>query len=840
MPEYLAPGVYVEEVDRGAKPIEGVSTSTVGLVGATEMGPVEGLPSLVTSFADFKRKFGGFLPENPWNDRRFLAYAVQGFFQNGGKRAYIRRVVGEGAAAASIDLIDGISVAGNSFLLSSLAENMDDDRNEIVLTSSLGIQRNTALTLIERDGPAEISENIAITDVTGNRATLAAATGHRFKRSAVVLIAAPGSYGNPENTLRLQAANPGEWGERLRIKTIPSIQIVTRLLGLDLSTRLERQAIPLTVDTIAQGGNNVTLDSVAERDNLRDQDVLRFGNGADTEERTITLGPGNDQVEFANALGLDYTLAANSVELVTPVALRVNADTSDITINIEVTPNFQIHDRIIIEDDAGIITGEISHNPPVANNILRILLDTPLPPDRDLMAGLNLRLLNAGRDNDSIRVAGARNLYEGAAVELQNSNSEKIYAIVQGIEDGRVILSENVPSTYLENDILRTCEFDLQVQLVRENPLTRREEVVREEYHRFLNLSDGSLRNAITRINDDSKLLSVEDLGSGNSNPFNFPTTIDRNELSSTQYLQNGADGAPPLPRHYMGTDGGPGQRTGLKAITEIDQVSIIAVPGITNTDVQQAMLIQCENLKDRFAILDVPENSQSTEDVAGHRQNFDSKYGAMYHPWVKIKDILDGKDIFAPPSGYMAGIYARSDIERGVHKAPANEVVRGIKDLKYRLGKGEQDILNPPPNQVNIIRDFRKAGRGLRVWGARCITSDSSWKYVNVRRLFIYVEESIEEGTQWVVFEPNDHHTWARVRQSVKNFLTNVWRDGALQGRKVEDAFYVKCDETTMTQTDIDNGKLIMEIGIAPVKPAEFVIFRIGQWTAGSEVEES
>jgi len=186
-----------------------------------------------------------------------------------------------------------------------------------------------------------------------------------------------------------------------------------------------------------------------------------------------------------------------------------------------------------------------------------------------------------------------------------------------------------------------------------------------------------------------------------------------------------------------------------------------------------------------------------------------------------------------------LAGIYARSDIERGIHKAPANEVIRGIIGFEQIINKGEQDILNPKPNHINVLRDFRKSGRGYRVWGARCITSGPDWKYINVRRLFIFVEESIEEGTQCVVFEHNDEPTWARVRRSVSNFLTNVWRDGALQGSKPDDAFFVKCGRTTMTQTDIDNGKLIMEIGIAPVKPAEFVIFRIDQWSGSSEVEE-
>jgi len=188
------------------------------------------------------------------------------------------------------------------------------------------------------------------------------------------------------------------------------------------------------------------------------------------------------------------------------------------------------------------------------------------------------------------------------------------------------------------------------------------------------------------------------------------------------------------------------------------------------------------------------------------------------------------------PPSGYVAGIYARSDIERGVHKAPANEVVRGIVGLRRKVNKEQQDILNPYPVNINVIRDFRDHNRGIRVYGGRVITSDPDWKYVNVRRLLIFIEASIERGLQWVVFEPNAEPLWARVRRVITNFLTVVWRNGALEGIKPEEAFFVKCDRTTMTRTEIDNGQLIVLVGVAPVKPAEFVIVRIGLWTARSD----
>jgi hypothetical protein len=298
----------------------------------------------------------------------------------------------------------------------------------------------------------------------------------------------------------------------------------------------------------------------------------------------------------------------------------------------------------------------------------------------------------------------------------------------------------------------------------------------------------------------------------------------------------------------FIGTDAvNPSDRTGLQALKNIDEVSIVAIPGRTTQAIQQALLAHCELMRYRVAILDSDRGQDPfglrLEDVQTQRQRFDSKYGALYYPWLVIDDPFAPnpnvpEPVKIPPSGHVIGICARTDAERGVHKAPANEVIRGINDLQIKLVKEQQDILNP--RNINALRDFRDRGRGLRVWGARCVTSDPDWRYLNVRRLFNFVEASIERGTQWVVFEPNDFRLWARVTQSVTAFLTAVWRDGALMGRTPEDAFYVRCDETTMSQYDIDNGRLIMLIGIAPVKPAEFVIIRIGQWAGGSLVEEA
>lgn len=296
-----------------------------------------------------------------------------------------------------------------------------------------------------------------------------------------------------------------------------------------------------------------------------------------------------------------------------------------------------------------------------------------------------------------------------------------------------------------------------------------------------------------------------------------------------------GGDHSKQLNGMFIGEDKGPGARTGLKTFDDIDDISLVLIPGQTEPAIQDALLTHCELKKDRFAVMDSPE----TIDMGGIDKipkPRDSKYGAYYFPWIEVYDPERG-NIFVPPSGHMVGIYARSDSERGVHKAPANEIVRGALGLKYSISRPEQDILNP--KGINCIRDFSRRGRGIRVWGARTISSDASWRYINVRRLFIMIEESIDIGLQWAVFEPNDHRLWKKITRDVSSFLYRLWRAGALFGKTPEEAFFVKCDDETNPVETIDAGQVITEIGVCPVKPAEFVIFRIGQWQSGSDIAE-
>jgi phage tail sheath protein FI len=286
--------------------------------------------------------------------------------------------------------------------------------------------------------------------------------------------------------------------------------------------------------------------------------------------------------------------------------------------------------------------------------------------------------------------------------------------------------------------------------------------------------------------------------------------------------------------------------RSGIEGLEAIDEITIVCAPdlmsaykrGLIGDDalvgLQKAMLTHCESMQDRVAIIDAPPGLDPQGMLEWRNKTMiDSQYGALYYPWIKVIDPLDptGKRLLSiPPCGHMAGIWARTDSERGVHKAPANEVVRGAVDVTQEITHGEQGLLNP--KGVNCIRTF--GTRGIRVWGARTLSSDAAWKYINVRRLFNYIEESIKQGTQWAVFEPNNFSLWQQLKRDITNFLMRPYRDGALFGATADQAFYVKCDSETNPPDVIDAGMVIIEVGICPVKPAEFVVFRVRQLPTG------
>ena len=338
-----------------------------------------------------------------------------------------------------------------------------------------------------------------------------------------------------------------------------------------------------------------------------------------------------------------------------------------------------------------------------------------------------------------------------------------------------------------------------------------------------------------TKINADSKLIKLEDTGAA------LPDV----RLAPGRYALQ-VPSAPPAEVKPSDFAGDVAKRQGMGGLAAIDEITMIAMPdmmqfanggdGAGVRDLQGKLIAHCENAGERMAILDSPPDL-SPQEAYEWRMNaaaYDSKMAALYYPWIEVMDPLTRRPMAIPPSGHIAGVWARVDQQRGVHKAPANEVVMGANGLAFQVTHSEQGSLNK--NGINCIRAF--PGRGIRIWGARTLSSDPEWRYINVRRLFNFVSESIVTGTQWSVFEPNDPFLWTSLSISVSNFLRNVWRSGALFGATPGEAFYVKCDAETNPPEVVEAGRVVCEIGISPVKPAEFVVFRLSQFTGGGASE--
>jgi uncharacterized protein len=358
----------------------------------------------------------------------------------------------------------------------------------------------------------------------------------------------------------------------------------------------------------------------------------------------------------------------------------------------------------------------------------------------------------------------------------------------------------------------------------------------KEEYE-GLTLKKGRT-NIATKVNAQSKLIKIEDTGAS------LPEA-QRAPAAGTYTLSTPS--VAPEKVEAGDFEGDVARRKGMGGLAAVDEITMVCMPDIMTLagegddvqvrDLQGKMIAHCELAGDRMAIIDAPPDLLPQE-VLEWRMNtagYDSKFAALYYPWLEVMNPLTNQPMLVPPSGHVAGIWCRTDSTRGVHKAPANEVALGVNGLAFQVTHAEQGGLNKVG--INCIRSF--PGRGIRVWGARTLSSDPEWRYINVRRLFNYIAESIMEGTQWSVFEPNDERLWMQLRISASNFLLRTWREGALFGATPEQAFFVKCDAETNPPEVIEAGQVICEIGIAPVKPAEFVVFRLSQYTAGAaEIE--
>lgn len=438
-------------------------------------------------------------------------------------------------------------------------------------------------------------------------------------------------------------------------------------------------------------------------------------------------------------------------------------------------------------------------------------------------AAKTLMTLDLDIGTGEARVQSVRGFERGALVRIfDRENSD--YLIVTEVGDRMIRWSAATPvlkkyraagPTYLE-----VHELEVHASL--------RD---RREVFRNLQISPLSRRNIARVVNEESTLIQIEDLASKAPLPHSLPVP------GPAVRLQGGRDGVDVVTvEDFVGMDRGPGERSGIMALANVEAVSMMAVPDAmlqykrnpgpaTERDVQRihdAMVDVCENLKDRVAVLDAPP-TRDLEDVRKWRRRLYSSYAAIYYPWV----VSEGTgNTHLPPSGHMAGIFARCDEKVGVYKAPANEVVHGVTGVSINLSEDHLGQLNA--EGINAIRSF--PGRGVRVWGARTSSDEFQWRYINVRRLFIMLKRALEEGTQWASFEPNDPSTWSRLQREVSLFLTSLWEQGYFAGNSPEESFFVRCDGSTTTTDLRDAGTMIAEIGIAPALPAEFMIFSLVQ----------
>ncbi len=813
MPEYLAPGVYVEETSFRAKSIEGVSTSTAAFVGPTRKGPLfdisdpprsdqflRGVPEVITSELEFERVYGGLenLSFNSDGDSEpsevnYLAHAVKAFFNNGGSRLYVARTF---VPRTNLDGTVSDGIARSNFFVGQEDDDESDRARFVARMPGSGLNltikayqksRSASETSIESapegtllsiggDNPAQPAvllggippfrlddgESLSITVNDGTEQSITF-TGTNAEAIGNALTLTDGNLTIPaDNSLRVTfGANGTE-----QVISLPASTISLTALAEQINTSLRGGYARI------EGGNQLVIGC-----DLRGTDaqvtVAENGTIGFSTDTTSPLGNGN---------------VAN-LDAVTVV--EINAILENANIDVEATLALSTGNLNLRTTEAP-TSGAPSLQ--VGNNSLG------LPTE-----------ISEGKEGEQIayyyKQDGQWLGSNGSEVEpelLSSPTSKKFF----------VTLTLEIEDADGNQSIYEDIGFD------RKHPLWVGE-ILKETPPRRL---EALLNPCFLEIGDNVSAFDLREGLFGSSG-------------ENTISVSGGNDGAEPTASSTV--DNAVSYEDGLSLLEAIENISIFAAPGHSDytefTTIQDLLIGHARRMKYRIAVLDTP-SEQTVSGARETRSRVDSSYAALYYPWIVIANPLARpgneripREISVPPSGFVAGIYARTDIQRGVWKAPANEVVLGVQRFESEINFGQQEILNP--EGINCLRFF--FGRGYRVWGARTASSDPEWKYVNVRRYFIYLEQSIDRGTQWAVFEPNGERLWANIRSTISDFLYNEWVSGALLGSSREEAFFVKCDRSTMTQNDLDNGRLICLIGVAALKPAEFVIFRIGQKTA-------
>jgi len=728
MPEYLAPGVFVEEVSFRAKSIEGVGTSVCAVVGPTRFGPLRGKPEVVTSFGEFTRIYGDIQDLNIGGSKlNHTAIAAKAFFDGGGKQLFVARVGNYASPSAGF------------------AAKADASNHVSFKARFPGEFGNLTLEVLWRD-----SENLIKTEVTsvpgeGELVFLEASGLENNVRAAGISARAPDAR-FPLSIKALVQKSGDHFvivGNRCQITTADAVA----LAGADLRP------------DGAPGGDPGILMSAGLVNDANT--TVKFTKVSAKKPTSGALANGTAAVlSFSEETNLSaFTGAAHWGTLLT-LRGRLNAAGTVFTVDGTTTVN------------------GAKLNPGVAADI-----DVPLPA------------------------------LAAAPISVKSM-------VVQRNFDISVRSGANGPVVYSYGNISTAPDASNSLsKVLAANPAKR--------YDQLTSPISCTLGVGVTGAQVLTALYSLFDTAAMS------PVGI---SVQGPRYLINltgGSDGAAPTALHYGGAADEVNGSSGFVALEDIEDISIVMTPAAAaDATNHQAIVAEvqkhCLKMRYRVGIVD-SRDPMTLSEIREFRSNFDDSRLALYYPWVVISDPRGITDtINVPPAGFVAGVYANTDVQRGVHKPPANEIVVGALRFAQDINRFQQELLNP--NGINCLRSF--PGRGHRVWGGRTLSSDPEWKYVNVRRYFLYLERSIEKSTQWVVFEPNGERLWDNVRSTIEGFLYNEWINGRLLGSD-KTAYFVRCDRSTMTQNDLDNGRLVVEVGVAALKPAEFVIFRIGQKTA-------
>jgi phage tail sheath protein FI len=816
VPEYLAPGVYVEETSFRAKSIEGVSTSTTAFVGPTRKGPVSGIsgttPELITSFGDFVRIYGGL--DNLQFGTNYLAHSVLHYFNEGGARLYVSRVTSNGPTSgrAVVNVVGSDANALERARFIARFPGQAGNGRITVRQIHVPATRNTMDkapegTLLRAGsaspaGPARITAGTPTFSVPNNGVLRLAVAGGApidivFRGVGTEAVAAA-ELPDPPAQIAIDAAN-----RNFRVILDGAEQVVTLPTG-----NIEREDLVIAINRGLRGGyarlteagdaptppNRLVIGSDRQgRLSSVTIPVAAFGFTAGTtatgaanannnvsDLSRVTAGEVNDLLAAATA-GLPAARRLSAVSAPGgPMIISTQGTGNAITLGVQ---DATAADTVSVHDRLGLVAG----SPPATGTEGTALVAF-------------VKVGNNWQDSGGAAIGMPPGTNPG---DPPTGGGDFIILTVEATDmDGNVMIYD---------DLGFDARHPRYVGSVLSMTPARRSDFL----DNFFALDAG-------------RDVSAYELYAGL-----FPGGQDEVELRPT----GGSDGGEPV----LGAPTQPGTyAAALDELQGLEDISIIAAPGHSDYSsyeaIQGALIAHAERPRAyRIAVLDTRRELTPTG-ARTERSRIDSKYAALYFPWVTVANPLARpgvetipREITLPPSGFICGIYARNDSERGVFKAPANEVVRDALRFESDVNFAQNQFLNPLG--VNCLRYF--PGRGYRVWGGRTISSDPEWKYVNIRRYFLYLESSIDRGTQWAVFEPNGERLWANIEETISTFLYNEWVSGALLGDRPEQAFFVRCNRSTMTQNDLDNGRLICLIGVAAVKPAEFVIFRIGQKTA-------